>query len=840
MPQPLSSKDSANFRQVVRLCETKQNKKGLKLADQILKKNPTHGDTQAMKALILSNMGRSAEAFALCKEALRNDPNSNVCWHAYGLLWRAAKNFAEAVKAYKHALKIEPAAATVQRDLALLQAQTRDWPGYVQSRTAMLQVRPSVRANWTALAIGYHLSGDYAEAEKVLGTYEETLKIPPPRADLEHSEAVLYKNTIIAESGDLPRALEHLEKHGKRCSDRLAVLEMRADYLLRLERMPEAKRAFARLLERNPENPAYYDGYVKASGVDVADHTALKAVYDEWAERYPRNDAPRRLPLDFLTGDAFRAAADAYLTRMLQKAIPSAFANIKTLYADPAKRDTVQELVEGYAATLSPAPAHTASESLEPAKETFDSSVYFFLAQHYNHHASRDLARALAFVDKALALVPTSVEYSMTKARIHKHAGDLRAAAAAMETARQLDPKDRYVNSKAAKYALRADDHAAALALVSKFTRNDISGGPIGDFLDMQCTWFLTEDGEAYLRERRLALALKRLTQVLDIFDTWSEDQFDFHNFALRKGTVRAYVAMLRWEDRLREHPFYARAAKQLVRACLLLADEPNLRFGPEAVDPFAGLDAQERKKAERKWRKEKEEAAAAAIAAAQPTAKKGADDGDDKKTDADPLGDALVEAVAADPLAEALKHLAPVLKLRPADAEAHRLAFEVYMRQDKPVLALKCAQAAHAVDADEPRLHVLLARLLVYLAAPPAALPAPLVSLVRTQLGATMPGAGAQGEDMARWNEEYLAKHADSAAHVQAALEVRRLGDGAAAPQCEEQLVETVDAQVAQLEDAMNGLRLLDEWKSSEETRQRYVERAHRRWERATAFTAA
>ncbi|KAI5283304.1 hypothetical protein KEM54_002244, partial [Ascosphaera aggregata] len=373
---------------------------GIKIADQILKKNPDHGDTQAMKALILSNMGQTEEAFVLCKQALKNDMKSNVCWHVYGLLWRAEKNFEEARKAYKFALKLEPNSATIQRDLALLQAQMRDWQGYIQSRTAMLQVRPSLRQNWTALAVAYHLAGDYKEAENVLKTYEDTLKSPPPRTDMEHSEAVLYRITIIAESGDVERALEHLNKVGKRCTDVLAVMEMRADYLLRLGRNEEAKKAYTKLLDRNPENSAYYDGLIKASNIDVNDHTALKALYDEWIEKNPKGDAPRRLPLDFLEGDDFRAAAHAYLTRMLQKAIPSTFANIKILYADTKKRDIVREIVEDYAAKLSP------PERTDEPKETFESSVYFFLAQHYDYHASRNLEKAMEYVDKAIDLVP--------------------------------------------------------------------------------------------------------------------------------------------------------------------------------------------------------------------------------------------------------------------------------------------------------------------------------------------------------------------------------------------------------------------------------------------------
>jgi len=284
------------------LWKTLTNMTGIKVADQILKKNPKHGDTLAMKALIMNSQGKTEDAFALAKVALQNDMKSHVCWHVYGLLYRAAKNFEEAIKAYKFALRLEPESAQIQRDLALLQVQMRDYSGYLASRKSMLQARSGARQSWTALAIAHHLAGDVAEAERTLTAYEETLKHTPSKLDFENSEAIMYKNSLIAEQGDFARALEHLESAGKQNLDRLAILELRAEYLSKLERKEDAVKAYRALIDRNPEYKTYYDRLVEALGIDSSDHGALKAVYDEYAEKYPRSDAPRRLPLDFLEG----------------------------------------------------------------------------------------------------------------------------------------------------------------------------------------------------------------------------------------------------------------------------------------------------------------------------------------------------------------------------------------------------------------------------------------------------------------------------------------------------------------------------------------------------------
>jgi N-alpha-acetyltransferase 15/16, NatA auxiliary subunit len=642
-----------------------------------------------MKALIISNQGQSEEAFALAKVALKNNMKSHVCWHVYGLLYRAEKNFDEAIKAYKFALKLEPESQPIQRDLALLQIQMRDYQGYITSRRAMLQARPGFRQNWTALAIAHHLAGNLADAENVLTTYEETLKAPPHKSDVEHSEAVLYKNTIIAKSGSTVKALEHLEAVQRHNLDRLAVLELRASYLLKLDRKKDAEAAYKELLQRNAENHFYYDGLIKATGIDSEGPQALKKFYDEWAEKNPRGDAARRIPLDFLEGEDFREAADKYLQRILRKGVPSAFANIKTLYSDKAKLEIVQELVEGYAAGKLESQANgTADKDDDGKKSLFEPFTLYFLAQHYNHRLSRDLDKAMTYIDRAIELSEKSVDFHMTKARIWKHLGDISKAAEIMDTARSLDDKDRYINSKCAKYQLRNDENDKALDTMSKFTRNETAGGPLGDLHEMQCVWYLTEDGESYLRQNKLGLALKRFHSIFNIFDVWQEDQFDFHNFSLKKGMIRAYIDMVRWEDHLKDHPFYSRFSISAIDAYVKLHDNPDLAHGPLLNGVNGNVDdadSAERKKAQKKAKKQQQKLAKAE--AEKREAKKGTapakgPDGEVKKEDTDPLGQKLAET--GEPLKDAMKFLTPLLEFNPTSVPAQLAGYKVFVRRSK------------------------------------------------------------------------------------------------------------------------------------------------------------
>ena len=248
-------------------------------------------------------MDMDTTAFTLAKAALQADMKSHICWHVYGLLYRSTKQLDEAIKAYKFALKLEPESQQIQRDLAFLQIQMRDYAGYIESRKAILQQKSGLRQNWTALAVANHLAGNLGQAEHLLKTYEDTLKTPPSRTDYEHAEAALYRNSVIAEMGETERALDHLESIAKGALDRTAVMELRAKYLLLLGRKEEAEKAYRQLIERNNEYRFYYEQLELALGLDRSkDQDKLVELYQELAGENPRIDAPLRIPLDFLEG----------------------------------------------------------------------------------------------------------------------------------------------------------------------------------------------------------------------------------------------------------------------------------------------------------------------------------------------------------------------------------------------------------------------------------------------------------------------------------------------------------------------------------------------------------
>lgn len=61
-----------------------------------------------MKGLVLTHMkDRREEGLELVKKGVRLDLTSHICWHVFGLVQKADKNYEEALKSYTQALRFD-------------------------------------------------------------------------------------------------------------------------------------------------------------------------------------------------------------------------------------------------------------------------------------------------------------------------------------------------------------------------------------------------------------------------------------------------------------------------------------------------------------------------------------------------------------------------------------------------------------------------------------------------------------------------------------------------------------------------------------------------------------
>ncbi|XP_039124680.1 N-terminal acetyltransferase A complex auxiliary subunit NAA15 [Dioscorea cayenensis subsp. rotundata] len=713
MGSSLPPKEANLFKVIVKSYETKQYKKGLKAADAILKKFPDHGETLSMKGLTLNCMDRKSEAYELVRRGLKNDLKSHVCWHVYGLLYRSDRDYKEAIKCYRNALKIDPDNIEILRDLSLLQAQMRYLTGFVETRQQLLTLKPNHRTNWIGFAVAHHLNSNCSKAVEILEAYEGTLEddYPPENERYEHGEMLLYKISLLEECGLLDRALEEMQKKESKIVDKLAFKEQMVSILVKLGHLKEGEKIYRSLLFMNSDNYKYFVGLQKCLGLysEKGQYTAdeivqLESLYKSLREEYTWSSAVKRIPLDFLEGEKFQEAADSYVRPLLLKGVPSLFSDLSPLYDQPEKANILEKLflqLENSVRSTGSFPGRSEKEPPSTLMWTL-----FLLAQHYDRRGQHDVA--LAKIDEAIEHTPTVIDLYSAKARILEHAGDLIAAAAIADEARSMDLADRYLNSECVIRMLHADQVGLAEKTAVLFTKD---GEQHNNLHDMQCMWYELASGESFFRQGDLGRALKKFLAVEKHYSDITEDQFDFHSYCLRKMTLRSYVSMLKFQDKLHSHPYFEKAAAGAIRCYMKLHDSP-LKSGAEEENAMSKLDPsqkrklrQKQRKAEARAKKEAEEKNGEAPTGASKSGKRQ----NARPVDLDPNGDKLLQV--EDPLLEATKYLNLLQNNSSKSLETHILSFELHMRKQKILLAFQAVKQLLKLDANNPDSHRCLIR---------------------------------------------------------------------------------------------------------------------------------
>ena len=707
----VSLRENALFKRILKCYEQKQYKNGLNFAKKILgnAKFSEHGETQAMKGLILNCLGRKEEAYDMVQRGLRNDLKSHVCWHVYGLLQRSDKKYAEAIKCYRNALKWDKDNIQILRDLSLLQIQMRDLEGYKETRHQLFSLRPTQRASWIGFAMSYHLLEDYEMALKILEEFRQTQK--KPSYDYEYSELLMYQNMVIRESGNMEAALRHLEEYESAICDKISLKEIKGKYLLSLGRLAEAETLYMELLKRNPENHDYYRQLEVARAAESPE--AKLAIYTEYQEKFPRAQAPKRLPLNFLSGSELETRLSTYVRAALRKGVPPLFVDLRPLYENPEFAELIHKMMTSMLDNQLNLGSFDNDEAKVQEAPTSLLWTYYYLAQHFDHR--KDYVKALELVNTAIEHTPTLIELFTLKGKIYKHLGDPEEAVKCLDEAQSMDTADRYINCKCAKYMLRANKVAEAEAMCGKFTRE---GVPAMDNLnEMQCMWFQSECALAFQRLGLYGESLKKCSEIDRHFTEIIEDQFDFHTYCMRKMTLKAYVDLLRLENQLRSHKFYEKTAAVAIKTYLRLYDKPLQDTDENNDKNSADLDPSELKKLKNKAKKAKRKAEQEKAAAEQDKKRKELHNKNKKKNDEEldsPAKDELVPEKLArpeDPLEEAIKFLQPLLQLASNNINTHLLAFEIYYRKGKALLMLRAVKQGLAIDPNNAALHSCLAR---------------------------------------------------------------------------------------------------------------------------------
>ncbi len=443
--------------------------------------------------------------------------------------------------------------------MGLLQIQMRDLKGFTKTQHTILELKPNLKGNWLAFALGKHMQGDLLGAVEVIDIFLSTLAEGSVdlQKNFETSELAMYKNSILAEIGDYERALKHLDEcEGKDIVvDQYANLKLRGFYQLQLERFDDANATFNQLFERgSTEDYSVHTGYM-LSMLNIGGDTAKKmlkvkgarslpsllVLTDEQksvlredyekklADAFPKSFAVKRIALVLLDidSDEWNAAICAYLQANIKRGMPSLGEDLSALFLigspfdekelliakDPvdiknnATYKKIVNIVDGFIESLEQKSTFPDSDEVQAPS----SLLWAWYLRASLHELVGEYSEGMAIADKCLEQTPTGVDLYEQKARLIMGAGDTHAALAQLEKGRQLDLQDRYINNLTVKYLMKADKRDEALEKMALFTRHE--SDPEQNIFDMQVTWYELELAASFERNNQIGKSLKKYSK---------------------------------------------------------------------------------------------------------------------------------------------------------------------------------------------------------------------------------------------------------------------------------------------------------------------------------------
>ena len=644
--------------------ENRKFKDALHSIEKILKKFPNHGETLCMKGLITRHCElkpnekdeeRKKKAHEFVSVGVKNNIFSHVCWHVYGLLHKAERNYKEASKCYSQALKIDPNNFLVVRDLAQAHLMLREMDEYVDARRKLFELKmgqpgSSDRAN--QIVIGLYMSEKWEECLEMLNEFEKFDKmdqtrrngellakkkeIPEPTYEdtFQESEILLFRAVVLEKMGKVDECVELLENNEKKIVDDAA----RLTQLCRLkiakgDATAARKIAENDLVNRMPDNEKYHELMHESMNTKVSlmeppmkrseeDIAKLKTLYDALQKKHAKSSVCKRYPLQIVNDSSeFESLLAEYIQTPLRKGVPSLFADISSLYGGIHDEEkSIGKVLKAAADSLKksgkfPSSSDNKDDAEAKPKETHRYALNL-LAMHYAKIGKID--EELKCIDEAIEAKDENdgdndgeqekvLEFHLNKSRFLKRAGDLEGAYEESEIARNMDLADRYINSVSVKRAFQCGKFREAERLGTLFTQD--AENYKTNLFDMQCNWYAYEAGHSHEKfEKNVGRALKYYREIRTHCEQIIEDQIDFHRYCVNvKRTLRSFMDTLKMCDDIYASAWFKKAARRAILICVDMHDY-SLEAKKERVEAkLSKLDQEERKKERQKTRKEEE-----------------------------------------------------------------------------------------------------------------------------------------------------------------------------------------------------------------------------------------
>ena len=559
--------NNPEFQMALKEFDSKRYEKVEKLCDRMLSKNPKNDQALALKGLNYYFLQKPKLGEQTLKEALKANFKSAVAWHFYAIFHKESGNYSQAMKSYNKALNFAPTNYNIIRDLSYMQLYLRQNDSFVETCKLGVENKPGMLINWVTLAFGYVLVKNYKSALFALNTAEKLGKESLKKNDIH--EIRLFNAMIQTQEGKYEEAMNYLIHYKSELIDKPMVYDMIIQNAVKAKKYNIGLDYCEKALNINSENINLIINYflMKINQIDFnpkiyndllsisEDNKYLKQmqeILEELRKNFPKSKVLNNLELSFSQNKEFEQNFENYFINQVQITIPSFFINIKFIYQlQPHKIKIIQQILDKYLSNI---------KSNSKVNDNLDlpihiSWVYFYAAQHYLFLS--DLEQAINYINLAIDITPTVIEFYMVTAKIFKHSHMMNNYRLAFDKARLLDVGDRYLNAKMAKAYIRAGDIEKNLEIMKEFVSDPLTEDNIKF---SETLWYLNECGCAYLIKKNIIRSHYCFKNVIKVILAIVKDQVDFYNFCLRKYMLKDLYHTLVFLDGIAQNKYIVQA----------------------------------------------------------------------------------------------------------------------------------------------------------------------------------------------------------------------------------------------------------------------------------------
>ena len=563
--------NNPEFQMALREFDAKRYEKVEKLCDRMISKNPKDDQVLALKGLNYYFLQKPKLGEQTLKEALKANFKSSVAWHFYAIFHKESGNYSQAMKSYNKALQFAPTNYNIIRDLSYMQLYLRQNESFVETCKLGVENKPGMLINWVTLAFAYALVKNYKSALFALNTAEKLGKETLKKNDIH--EIKLFNAFLQRKDGKYEEAMNYLIHFKSEFIDKPMVYDMIIQNAIKAKKYNIGLDYCEKALNINSENINliiyYFIMKINQQDFNPKNYNDLLDIPEnykylnqmieillELKSKFPKSKVLNNLELAFSEKEDFEKKFEDYFIKQVEITIPSFYVNIKFLYKlQPHKIKLIQQILDKYLSNI---------KSKSKVNDNLDfpihiSWVYFYAAQHYLFLS--DLEQAINYINLALDITPSVIEFYMVAAKIFKHSYMIDNYILAFDKARMLDVGDRYLNAKMAKIYIRSGNIEKNLELMKEFVSDPLTEENIKY---SETLWYLNECGCAYLIKKNIIRSHYCFKSIINIFLAIVKDQVDFYNFCLRRYMLKDLYHTIVFLDGITQNKYLVQALSKI------------------------------------------------------------------------------------------------------------------------------------------------------------------------------------------------------------------------------------------------------------------------------------